>query len=281
MAPAHAVGTRAALRVNAWRAIRRLNLFFWVLMLSGCSVYAVLDPANSRAFQFKRDTLAFDNELQWKPAAASGDAAKGGAESNDEYTLHCFVMTRSARQFFQFARFDASQPRLDTEAYRRLVRAVIAHDPSEIAGPQAERIVIPGYRDLYSFSQDKEAMLKEELGSAMQSFLQRGNWRMVFPFSHEHQEQTALSLLAEIQRHRPPVVHLATFPNITINHAVLLYGAARTSRTIRYAVYDPNDASAPASLIYDRAKRSFYFPPNHYFPGGEIDVYEIYKSAEY
>lgn len=258
--------------MRPFRRLLRCAIPLCLLALGACAVHPTLEPANDRPFRFERDTLAFENML------ASGEK---GREGEDDYTLHCFVMTRSARQFFQFARFDGSAPAVDDDGYRRLVQAVIAHDPSEPTPPRAERIVIPGYWNLYAFSKAKEELLKDELGSAVQSFMQRGNWRMVFPFSHDQQEQTARSLLAEIRRNRPPVVHLVVFPRLSIDHAVLLYGAEETPAGIRYAVYDPNDPAAPASLSYERASRSFHFPRNKYFEGGEVDTYEIYKSAEY
>lgn len=258
--------------MNPRRRLLRCGILPCLLAFGACSIHPVLEPANDRPFHFERDSLAFENEVS---------AQRKGREGEDDYTLHCFVMTRSARQFFQFARFDGNAPALDDASYRGLIRAVIAHDPSEPTPPRAERILIPGYWNLYSFSKAREELLKDELGSAVQSFMQRGNWRMVFPFSHDHQEETALSLLAEIRRNRPPVVHLVVFPRLSIDHAVLLYGAEETSSGIRYNVYDPNDPAAPASLDYQRASRSFRFPRNKYFEGGEVDTYEIYKSAEY
>jgi hypothetical protein len=256
------------MRLRQWRSV----VACLALGLGACSIHPVLQPANDRPFRFERDSLAFENMLS---------AARHGKEGEDDYTLHCFVMTRSARQFFQFARFDGDEPALDDEGYRKLVHEVIAHDPDEPTPPRAQRIVIPGYWNLYAFSRAKEDLLKDELGSAVQSFMQRGNWRMVFPFSHEHQEETALSMAAEIRRNRPPAVHLVVFPALSIDHAVLLYGAEDTHEGIRYEVYDPNDPARPASLYYNRDKRSFNFPPNKYFAGGEVDVYEIYRSAEY
>ncbi|HZR38393.1 MAG TPA: hypothetical protein VFA75_23690 [Nevskia sp.] len=258
--------------LRVWAQRWRWGVLLSLHCLCACSVHPVLQPANHRPFRFERDSLAFENKL------ASG---RQGKEGEDDYTLHCFVITRSARQFFQFARFDGDAPALDDEGYRKLVKEVIAHDPSEPTPPRSQRIVIPGYWNLHAFSKAREDLLKDELGSAMDSFMQRGNWRMVFPFSHEHQEETALSLAAEIRRNRPPVVHLVVFPALSIDHAVLLYGAADTPAGIRYEVYDPNDSARPASLFYDRSRRSFNFPANKYFAGGEVDVYEIYRSAEY
>ncbi|MDB5974296.1 MAG: hypothetical protein JWR07_1056 [Nevskia sp.] len=270
-------------RTGSWNALSYgVALVSLALGLCGCSIMPMLQPANDRAFSFERDTLSFDNETEWRyqHGSPAGYSVASDKDGESEYTLHCFVMSRSARQFFQFAHFDVSKRRVDDDTYRQLIKQVIAHDPSETE-PLPERIVIPGYSGLRSFSVAKEALLKDELGSAAQSFLQRGNWRMIFPFSHDHQEETANSMLAEIRKHRPPVVHMATFPKITINHAVLLYAASETDSNIRFQVYDPNNAAKPTTLSFDRAKRSFTFPPNIYFAGGEVDVYEVYRSVVY
>ncbi|MDR3416367.1 MAG: hypothetical protein P4L83_09285 [Nevskia sp.] len=266
----HAARVRAVLAASA-------------LGLCSCSFLPVLQPANDRPFDFAQDTLAFDNKTVWNyrdGVHAAGAGSGSREEAEHEYTLHCFAMSRSARQFFQFARFDPDLPRLDDRGYHQLVRKVIAHDPSETS-PRVERTVIPGYPNLRSFSAAKEALLKEELGGSAESFLQRGNWRMVFPFSPATEEEIAESLLAEVRRQRPPVVHLETFPDMTINHAVLLYSVSETGDAIRYRVYDPNDSTRPATLSFDRARKSFVFPPNAYFAGGEVDVYEVYRSSVY
>ena len=250
--------------------------------LCGCATDPVAAPANERPFNFATDTLAFENKLRWDYQAdpRTGNPRRVARKPAPDYSLHCFVMSRSARQFFQFARFDPTRRQVDDGTYRQLIESVIAHDPAE-TGSTKRRVLIPGYADLRTFSADKEAILKDELGSAVQSYLQRGNWRMIFPFSHEHQKETAESLLAELRVDRPPVVHLATFPEISINHAVLLISASETATKIRFGVYDPNSSTQPTSLTYDRKHRAFRFPRTRYFLGGEVDVYEVYKSVVY
>jgi hypothetical protein len=99
---------------------------------------------------------------------------------------------------------------------------------------------------------------------------------MIFPFTRGHQEKMAQRLVASIRRNRPPVVHLGDFPALHINHAVVLFDARGSDKEIEFSVYDPNDSSKPARLKFDRATRRFYFPPNFYFAGGRVDVYEIY-----
>ena len=245
--------------------------------LGGCAPDPVLKPANVREFSFERDVFAFSNDLKWRYKFDPASGERKVEENPDaEYALHCFVLARSARQFYQFARFAPEQPRADEETYRGLVREVVAHDPAKTES--IERVVIPGYANLRAFSADYEAMLKDELGSPAESYLQRGNWRIAFPFPEGHQEKTAENLLAEIRANRPPLVHLIVFPEITINHAVMVYDAVEKRRKIVFRIYDPNDGGKPAKLTYDLRDREFTFPKSDYFPGGKVSVYEIYKS---
>jgi hypothetical protein len=250
--------------------------------LGGCVLGPTLKPANQRPFNFASDTFAFANELKWEYSIdpVTGETVTVPNDPAPEYTQHCFVVSRTVRQFFQFARFDASRPRVSDERYRELVRRVISRNPRDTSG-DADRVVIPGYANLRSFSAVKETILKEESGSAALSYIQIGNWRMVFPFSRGHQEETARVLLGEIQSYRPPVVHLVRFPKITINHAVVLFDAAETEREIVFQTYDPNYPDKPVVLTYDRQSRSFNFPANSYFAGGPINVYEIYRPGLY
>ena len=99
---------------------------------------------------------------------------------------------------------------------------------------------------------------------------------MIWPFSLHGQQKTAEARAADIKSHRVPVVHLVRFPRLTINHAVVLFGATATEKEILFAAYDPNAPDKPTTLTYDRTARVFSFPTNFYFPGGHVDVYEIY-----
>ncbi|PYI79727.1 MAG: hypothetical protein DME26_22915 [Verrucomicrobia bacterium] len=142
-------------------------------------------------------------------------------------------------------------------------------------------MVIPGFTDLNAFSLAQEQLLKDECGGAWQSYFQRGNWRMIVPFSRTHQARMAEQLVNSLKRNRPSVVHLARFPSLSINHAVVLFAATETGCEIHFAIYDPNDPEKPATLTYDRTARTFYFPANFYFAGGRVDVYEIYHAVNY
>jgi hypothetical protein len=145
--------------------------------------------------------------------------------------------------------------------------------------PSEDRIVIPGYANLRQFSEVEEALLKKEAGGAWQSYFQRGNWRMIFPFSRRHQQTAAAELLQRVRQGEATVIHVARFPQLTINHAVLLYGAEESEKGIVFSIYDPNRPQGPAVLNYDRGERTFYLPANQYFKGGRVDVYQIYHGT--
>jgi len=258
----------------------RLGLLL-LLTLSGCAAPKHANVAEGRAFQFQRDTFSFPNELVWDyQYDAEGKWTTKTRHPRPEYTQHCFVLARSTLQFFQNARFETNQPIADEGAYRRAIRRVISSNPRHSL-PEAEKIAIPGYPDLRSFSRGEEKLLKSECGGRWRSYFQRGHWRMIFPFSRGHQERTARQLLSHVQGGGPVVVHLVRFPQLTINHAVVLFGAMETDTEMKFDVYDPNRPERPVSLTYDRATRTFFFLPNDYFPGGRVDVYQVYHRWNY
>ncbi|MGH8457108.1 MAG: hypothetical protein ACRETE_08985 [Stenotrophobium sp.] len=235
-----------------------------------------------RAFDFERDSYAFANDLIWQyQVAALGNAgALVAPQAPSDYHHRCFPVVRSARQFLHHARFDPQLAPVDDATYRRLIGQVMSRSSSDDA-PDLDPVVIPGYADLRRFSQAKTALLKDEIGGAVDSYLQIGNWRMIFPFSRGSQQDTAIRLLGEVRAHRPPIVHVVRFPVITINHAVLIYDAVESPRDIRFLTYDPNDAQAPIAVTYERASRTFIFPKTDYFAGGPVNLYEVYRDGLY
>lgn len=250
-----------------------------ILLLSGC--VSKTPFVGTRPFDFQRDTFAFPNSLVWDyHFDENGDWVHERRLPKPDYTHHCFVVARSARQFFQNARFDPTQPVADEATYRRLIREVVDVDPAHVL-PDQKRIVIPGYSDLRTFSEAQEKLLKAECGGAWQSYFQRGHWRIIFPFSRANQRNVAEQLLDDLKQNRPPVVHVIRFPQLSINHAILVFDATETANTIEFAAYDPNKPDAPKTLLFDRAKGTFSFAVNDYWPGGRLDVYEIYRRWNY
>jgi hypothetical protein len=250
-------------------------------MLAGCATSHCSAPQFPRPFVFQTDTFAYANELSWEYHFDDhGKWVSHARQPEPDYTQHCFVVARSARQFFEHARFDPALPVADAAAYRRLIHRVLATTPSH-AVADADRIVIPGYANLRAFSQAWEPLLKAECGGAWQSYFQHGNWRMVMPITRHHQEKMAAHLLADLGENHPPIVHIYRFPHTAMNHALVLYAATETEKDIQFAVYDPNNPAQPTVLTFDRATRWFSFPATNYFPGGHVKIYEVYRNWLY
>jgi hypothetical protein len=233
-------------------------------------------------FQFERDTFTFANELVWEYRLDSATSRMTVVPSDPPptYWHRCFVMVRSVRQFFYHARFDPARPQAEPAAYRRLICEVVGRSPRRVSA-DAERVVIPGYDCLRAFSQAQAPLLKANCGGAWQSYVLRSHWRMVFPIWRGQQEQMARQLVRSLRGRPPPIVHLFRFPRITINHGVVLFGAAESDGEIEFEVYDPNIPAHPVKLIYQRSARTFTFPATHYWAGGPVSVIEIYRRWPY
>jgi hypothetical protein len=253
-----------------------------LLLWCGCSSSGSQSLSFDRQFTFRQDTLAYPNDLVWVyyRDPVTGEFQHQPREPRPDYTHHCFVVARSVRQFFQHARFDPAQPVADEATYRKLIRRVTSTSPRKILSDD-EKLLIPGYTNLFTFSQGQEQLLKSESGGAWQSYFQRGHWRMVFPFSRRHQERMVEQLRRRIGDKVPPVVHIVRFPKLTINHALVLFDVRETEEGFEFAVYDPYDPVKPAALTFNRKERQFSFPANDYFVGGKVDIYEIYSSWNY
>jgi hypothetical protein len=235
-----------------------------------------------RRFDFERDTFAFANNLLWEyrldPATGAMTTVRN--DPTPAYAHRCFVLVRSARQFFYHARFEPSMPRADAASYRRLIRSVVARSPRR-PSPEAQRIPIPGYDCLRSFSGEQEELLKAECGGAWQSYVLRSHWRMVFPISRPHQARMAQTLTSAFRQKPDPIVHLVRFPQLTINHGITLFDLEEKGPIIRFRAYDPNSPARPSELLYDRTQQTFFFPQNHYWAGGRVDVIEVYRGWLY
>jgi hypothetical protein len=184
-------------------------------------------------------------------------------------------MVRSARQFLYHARFDPTLPVAEPAAYRALIREVVSRSPRRISADEA-RVVIPGYDGLRAFSREQAPMLKAECGGAWQSYALRSHWRMVFPITRVHQARMAGHLLNVFPDRIAPIVHIVRFPQLTMNHGIVLFDYEEKADSIRFAAYDPNIPERPSELTYDREHRTFFLPANHYWAGGRVDVIEVY-----
>lgn len=230
-------------------------------------------------FEFLRDTFAFPNETKWRYHL---DSRTGRQISTPrillpEYVLRCFTVARATRQFWQHARFDPGQSAPGREECRRLIRRVLGRSEQFDSAPAA-RVVLPGFSGLREFSATEEDLLKQECGGPWRSYLQRGNWRMVFPFSRGHQEREAARMATKISAGRLPIIHVVRFPQLTINHALLLFGVRESAKTLEFRACDPNVSETEVPVQFDRKSRTFSLPPLFYFAGGRVDVYEIFRG---
>lgn len=232
-----------------------------------------------RRFEFARDSFAFANELVWEYRfdTATGKTTFAQRQPRPDYAHRCFVLVRSARQFLYHARFDPGQPPADDATCRRLIREVIGRNPRRPC-PPGERVVVPGWASLREFSAARESLLKSECGGAWRSYVLRSHWRMVFPISRAHQARTAAALATAILQGGSPIIHLVRFPQLTINHGMVLFGVAPTDKGYRFEAYDPNEPRHPTTLSYETASRTFFLPANCYWAGGPLDVIEIYRG---
>jgi hypothetical protein len=261
-------------------------LFFAVLILVSAMLCGCVGPRTEttlphRRFDFQKDTFAYPNELRWIYGYdANGKWVSHNREPAPTYWLRCFVVTRSARQFFLNAKFAPQSPMADEATYKRLIKQVVSTNPRRTL-PEAKKIIIPGYPDLRTFSKAHEKLLKAECGGQLDSYFQRGHWRMVMGFSRKGQERMAQELLNHIGQNQPVVAHIVRFPTLKINHVLLLFDAKETEKQIAFSAYDPVDAERPTTLTFDRTSRSFLLPTNEYFEGGRVDVYEVYHKWNY
>ncbi|MBI4635912.1 MAG: hypothetical protein HY727_06130 [Candidatus Rokubacteria bacterium] len=247
-----------------------------VVFLAAACVTVPLEPGDaSRAasapattgFSFVTDTFAFPNEIRAR-----------NPDRPDLYANYCFVLARGVRQFFQFARFDPLARRLDHDGYARLVRRLAAKAPWDPALPPGERIVIPGYANLYRFSRAEEAAVKEGLGPRFWTLVHWTNWRVTLAVSDEHQEQVASEIVTDLGRGRLVQLLVTNWPKPELNHTVVAVESRGTPGTLEVVVWDPNDPANPGVITFDRARRRFWASRVYDTEPGEIRVFRMYYS---
>ncbi len=240
------------------------------------------DPTVAGGFVFERDTFAFPNELVWayRFDLVSGKPTMYRRDPPPTYAHHCFVLARAVRQFLYHAHFEPGQPALEEPEYEELVRRVMARNPRRRCAPE-RRIVFPGHEGLRDFSAAQEAVLKRACGGAWHSYFLRSHWRMILPVFRWQEAWVAPRLVKAVCQGRVPIVHLVRFPQLTINHGIVLYGVAETAAGLTFTAYDPNVPEEPSALEYDAGQRTFFFPANCYWAGGRVDVFQIYHNWLY
>ena len=243
-------------------------------MFRAAAIFLALTSALlAREFDPRRDAFAFSNDTVMNyEVTHDGRLHIGTKAKSDKATHACFLFTRSAMQFWKFARFEPGQPRLPDEEYRAKVRALFRIPPWM---GRRERITFPGYADLWAFSRQHEKILRGELGIWLFTYLRMGNWRMMSPVTRLLQGWYAERLFAAVSRGGVRAMYLAKFPHM--NHVVLVYHAERLAGGgMRFSVYDANYAGTPKRLDYVLGRNIFDFEKCFYWPGGELRAFPVY-----
>ena len=200
------------------------------------------------------------------------------------FTLRCFAMCRSMEQFHKFARFDPSLPPPDDVTLYSLVRRINRRAVWRHPLPLDRRIVIPGYANLRALSEAKPLILQKNVGGGRTTYARPGNYRMFAYWWNGPSEQVrAQHTLEDVLAHNDLfVAYLTTYPSLSINHAVIIYGHAKpeqadsASGMIRYLVYDPNHPEAPREMVYDQRQHIFSYQKDWDFVGGKVTVLQTY-----
>ena len=127
----------------------------------GLSIGA-LSATAERPFNFNRDTFSFDNETALEFHDGHGSLRpRVPGEQPKRFTQHCFVMSRTVMQFRKFVRFAPEQPPLDDKELAELIRKITRVPPWDAPLETADRIVMPGYKDLRSLSEAHPGILQK------------------------------------------------------------------------------------------------------------------------
>jgi hypothetical protein len=273
------------------RALLALDLMFgtWgklttVWWLNSVALIGLASAGSAEPeFRFHRDTFAFQNAtvLKYHDGIAFFRPKSEASDPANSYTRRCFVMTRTAMQFRKFARFNPSGVPLNDQELAQRIRAVARRAPWLEVLPENQRIVFPGYSNLREISKARSQVFQGNIGSGFMSYFRPSNVRMVFLESKGYQKKTHQNLNATLARGDTFVAFLTTYPKMSINHAVLVYGRSYGQpgdELEHYFVYDPNHPEAPRELTWSSRERAFAYQKDIDFIGGFVRVYQTYDK---
>lgn len=223
--------------------------------------------AAAPGFAFARDTFAFPNEIRSRHP-----------DMPDLYANYCFVLARALRQFFLFARFDPTAPKLSIEQYVERVRQLTALSPWHAPLAAEARVVIPGYANLREFSRGEETAVKQGLGSRFWTLVHWTNWRVIWPVTGGQQAGVAGEIVDELQHGRLVQLLVTNLPKVELNHTVVAYAYRADGRGIDLTVWDPNDPDHPGEIRFDGADRHFWATNVYDTEPGIIRVFRMYYS---
>jgi hypothetical protein len=243
-----------------------------------CAVAQARTDAAKAKFRFGRDTLAFTNNTVFQYVGGHAHLRRSDPKHKMRYTRRCFVMCRTTVQFHRFARFDPHGRPLNDEQLAKRIRMVTKHAVWEPALPRDQRVVFPGYPNLYAMSKARQAVFQRNIGRGFPTYFRLGNSRMVWNFFPGYQAQMHANLEAALAHGGLFVGYLTTFPSFTINHAVLAYAhkQGRKDGLDHYLVYDPNHSHKPRVLTWSPRDRAFSYEKDWDFVGGRVRLFQVY-----
>jgi hypothetical protein len=250
--------------------------FFAAIVITASTVNA----GSADRFNYSRDTLSFANWTVF--TYENGRVVSHKNQFGHHYSRRCFVMTRTVAQFYKFARFEPSAPKLDENELQKRIRAITRKQPWHEALPPEERIVIPGYRNLREMSAANTRLMQRNIGLGWVVYLRPGNVRMFYLHNKDYQAKTHELLERTLTRGDFFIAYLSDFPILHINHSVLVYKHERprsVDGTDHYLAYDPNHPDAPRHLEWIPAKREFSYQKDREFAGGFTRVFQVYGKA--
>jgi hypothetical protein len=227
----------------------------------------VTAPVGPSGFVFARDTFAFPNEIRARHP-----------DVEDLYANYCFVLARSMRQFFQFARFDPVAAKLDHAGYVQRVRDLAQHPPWAASLPPDARVVIPGYANLRDFSSAEADAVKEGMGGRFWTLVHWTNWRVTFPVTGGHQAGVADEIASDLRDGRLVQLLVTNWPVPELNHTVVAFAFYETSADQVFQVWDPNDPDGPGTVTFEREARRFWATSLYDTRPGPIRVFRMYYS---
>jgi hypothetical protein len=233
-----------------------------------------------RPFRYETDTFAFANETVWNyvNGAVLSESSRAPAQKRD-YTRRCFVVTRASVQFWKFARFAPKAAPLPPDQLAARIRAVTDRSVWLSPLPREQRIVFPGYANLREISAADPSIFQANIGLGWPVYFRAGNMPIVAPVYRETEARLSDEILHDLQLGYPTIVWLYNFPNLSINHVVVVLGSGRDHNHVDFQVYDPNYTDAPKKLDYDTATRTFSYQPTFYFKGGAVDARAVYRGV--
>ena len=250
--------------------------------LTGAALFSMIAASAAEPqFDFDRDTFAFANQTVFEYHEGHASLRKPSTVKRDAYNRHCFVMCRTAMQFKKFARFDPHSAPLDDTTLAARIRAVTHEAAWTGPLPEDQRIVFPGYQDLKEMSKARREIVQKNIGHGWPSYFRISNVRMMFQSGPGYQEKTQARLNAALAHGDVFIGFLTTYPNFSINHAILIYKQKSFSPNPgveRYFVYDPNHPESPRELTWSPHTRSFSYQKDWDFVGGDVRVYQVYAK---